>query len=119
MDNNSVSSIMDQTFVLLDVYPEICWYYCLPMEVVGVLGLAAAHPSSASNQSGSSSPSFVHNLFSKGLVSQPLFTLSATNSTTVSNELAIGGIESSKYVGDLTWTPVLMTEQRYWKFSVA
>jgi hypothetical protein len=37
----------------------------------------------------------------------------------VSNELAIGGIESSKYVGDLTWTPVLMTEQRYWKFSVA
>ena len=62
-------------------------------------------------------PPLFNNLIAQGLVAEPMFSFcvndKGNDSDKGSGELLLGGIDHSRYVGDITWLPV--TKQKYWQ----
>jgi len=59
-----------------------------------------------------------YNMVSQKLVEQPVFSfwLNRNASESEGGELMLGGIDSDKFTGDITYTPV--TEKGYWQFAM-
>jgi len=60
-----------------------------------------------------------YNIISQGLVSKPIFSfwLSQKESKTQGGELTLGGVDSSRYTGSITYAP--LTAETYWEFMVS
>jgi cathepsin D len=59
-----------------------------------------------------------YNILSQGLVTEPSFSfwLSQNANDQVGGELTLGGADSSRYIGNFSYTPV--TNETYWEFHV-
>ncbi|KAI0003733.1 aspartic peptidase A1 [Russula compacta] len=89
--------------------------------VDGILGLGPRNLtiSTLSPSTGSSIPTVTDNLFSQGTIASDLVSVSfePTNTTLVENgELTFGNIDSTKFTGGITYTPVTRTfpASAYW-----
>ncbi|CAE7092050.1 unnamed protein product [Rhizoctonia solani] len=69
----------------------------------GIMGLAFSSISSIG------APTFIENLYSQGKISAPTFGLRLASS---GSELYLGGADTSKYTGNITWA--LLTSKTYW-----
>ncbi|CUA70772.1 hypothetical protein RSOLAG22IIIB_09107 [Rhizoctonia solani] len=69
----------------------------------GILGLAFSSISQLN------SSTFIENLYSQGKISSPTFSFRLASS---GSELYLGGANTNKYTGDITWVPV--TNKTYW-----
>ncbi|UJR20088.1 hypothetical protein I4U23_023220 [Adineta vaga] len=78
----------------------------------GILGLA--YPSLTS---GGEKPVF-YNMWSQGLISEAIFSfyLNPDTNATSGGELIFGGVDSTKYTGDITYIPVAL--EGYWEFQM-
>lgn len=76
----------------------------------GILGLA--FPVLSVNKV----PTAFQNLYAQGLVQQNLFSFFLGNSNDEAGELLLGGIDSAKYTGDITWQP--LSAATYWQIAL-
>jgi hypothetical protein len=76
----------------------------------GILGLA--FPILSVNHV---TPAF-QNLVAQGLVDQSLFSFFLGNSDSEAGELLLGGIDTAKYTGDITWQP--LSAATYWQIAL-
>ncbi|KAM6972641.1 gastricsin-like [Aplochiton taeniatus] len=76
----------------------------------GIMGMA--YPSLAS---GGETP-MMDNIFSLGLLQANIFAFYLTRGATEGSELSLGVVDTSKYQGQLYWTPV--TSETYWQIGV-
>ncbi|GAA5823650.1 hypothetical protein JCM11251_000711 [Rhodosporidiobolus azoricus] len=70
----------------------------------GIMGMAFASLSNINE------PPFFQTLFSQGAVARNLFSFTLGDAS--EGELYLGGIDESKFTGEMSWSPV--TEQGYW-----
>lgn len=108
--------IPNQNFTLVTDESVPTYMYSMLSTANGVIGLA--YPSA------SAPIPVIQNLINNRLIPQPVFAFYFNNkfplypnaSTNIGAELTLGGTDSTKYMGSLTWTPV--TEKRFWQFNV-
>jgi len=62
-------------------------------------------------------PPFFQAALASGAIKEPKFAFSLGNSSANGGELVLGGVDSTKYTGDFTYTPV--TIPGYWQFGVS
>jgi len=62
-------------------------------------------------------PPFFQAALASGAIKEPKFAFYLEKSGTSGGELALGGVDSTKYTGDFTYTPI--TIKGYWQFGVS
>ncbi|KGL81360.1 Gastricsin [Tinamus guttatus] len=101
-------SITNQEFGLSETEPGTSFLYS---EFDGILGLA--YPS----LSAGGATTVMQGLLQENLLDEPLFSFYLSGQEgTDGGELVLGGVDSSLYTGDITWTPVTLTE--YWQIAI-
>lgn len=56
------------------------------------------------------------NMYTQGLVSEPMFGVALSNQDGVDGELYLGGVDNSKFTGSLSWVP--LCSETYWKVKL-
>ncbi|KAK7424618.1 hypothetical protein QQZ08_008501 [Neonectria magnoliae] len=105
-DTVSISglSVENQTFLLCDSYDENLGEDPIGPNIHGIFGLAPPGSSVFSHEFNKTFSTTFWNLVADGQVPEPLFSLYLNSgSDSPSGELTLGGIDSSKYDGDITW----------------
>ena len=87
--------------------------------VDGILGIGPVDLTSTTVSGTSSVPTVTDNLFAQGTITEDSVGISfepTTASGTVNGELTFGGTDSTKYIGDITYTPITSTSpaSEYW-----
>jgi len=62
-------------------------------------------------------PPFFQAALASGAIKEPKFAFYLEKTGSTGGELALGGVDSSKYTGDFTYTPI--TIKGYWQFAVS
>lgn len=79
-----------------------------PVEANGILGMGYPSLTQANSQGEGAYNPFVFNLASQGVIKEPIFSifLNSISQTGWAGEIIFGGIDNSKFNGDLTYLPV-------------
>ncbi|KAG0314125.1 hypothetical protein BGZ99_008359 [Dissophora globulifera] len=83
-------------------------------DVDGVLGLGPSDLSSGTTSGGGVVPTVTENLFTEGAINSNLVAISLEPSTSthegeIIGEISFGEVDSSKYTGDINYTPITLT----------
>ncbi|KZT67470.1 acid protease [Daedalea quercina L-15889] len=87
----------------------------------GLLGLGPTGSNQYEVSGYNTTPTFIDNLYSQGKISEPVFGLyippyvPGEEST---GELTFGGVDSSKFTGDIEWIPQTTPTNEHWNFMV-
>ncbi|KAF9289795.1 hypothetical protein BGZ68_008640 [Mortierella alpina] len=73
----------------------------------GILGLGPIGLSQGTTSGGGEIPTIIDNLYSQGIIAEPLVAISLTPST--GGELTYGATDASQFTGDITYTPITST----------
>lgn len=79
-----------------------------PVEANGILGMGYPSLTQANSQGEGTYNPFVFNLASQGVIKEPIFSifLNSVSQTGWAGEIIFGGIDNTKFNGDLTYLPV-------------
>ncbi|KAI9268595.1 aspartic peptidase domain-containing protein [Helicostylum pulchrum] len=79
-----------------------------PVEANGILGMGYPSLTQANNQGEGAYNPFVFNLAAQGVIKDPVFSifLNSISETGWAGEIMLGGIDDSKYTGELNYLPV-------------
>lgn len=81
-------------------------------DVDGVLGLGPVDLTSGTTSGGGIVPTVTENLFTQGLIDANQVAISAEPSTSLDDlngQITFGGVDTSKFVGDITYVPITST----------
>ncbi|KAI9239349.1 MAG: aspartic peptidase domain-containing protein [Podila humilis] len=85
----------------------------------GILGLGPTALSEGTVSNEGEVPTVVDNLYSQGIIDSALFAISAAPTISINEtngEITFGGVESSKFTGDINFTPITSTSpaNQFW-----
>lgn len=94
--------------------------------VDGIIGFGPVDLTESTVSNANSVPTFMDNLYSQGSISEEVLGVyfspeSGSDTDDTNGELTLGGVDSSKYSGSLTYFPKLTsgTASQYWGISIA